>query len=290
MRPKRSTRNKPGRPRPSAALTFQRHRMLEKIPAIVLRCAPTGNTSRVVTWLTERRGRISTVLKGALRPRSPFLGQYDLFYTCELVYYRRAGRSVYIARECCPLKLRPRLRHDWKACALASYCVDLALRTAPAQAPQSFLYHWLNEALDEAAGHGGSEELMFWLELQLLAQLGLAPRLSACMACGTRLRSGPDGAAFAHERGGLLCAACARRDTRPALPIPPDVLGLLRNWQQTQQSQAARRIRLQPHQTLLIERLLGLFLRYHLDLALTSRDLAFQILRRPLPAPSEAVG
>jgi len=73
--------------------------MILKSPAIVLRFNPFANTSRVVVWLTRDHGKLATLVKGAQRPKSPFLGQFDLFYTCELLFYARADRQrAHIAR------------------------------------------------------------------------------------------------------------------------------------------------------------------------------------------------
>ncbi len=252
--------------------------MIEKTAATVLRYAPSGETSRVVTWLTPQQGRVATLIKGALRPKSWFLGQYDLFYTCELLYYRRPDRKLFIAKECSPLKLRPTLRHDWLACGVASYWADLAARISPAQAPQRFLYRWLNEGLDELDRQGVGPGLVFWQELRLLKQLGLAPRLEDCAGCGATIRVPVGPFRFSIPRGGVLCASCARQDPQPAHPLPPDVLAMLRNWQRAADPMAARRIHCDIRQTTVIERILGEFLRYHLDLPLISRELALQRL------------
>lgn len=258
--------------------------MIEKTTAIVLRYAPSGETSRVVTWLTPHHGRIATILKGALRPKSWFLGQYDLFYTCELLYYHRTDRTLYLAKECAPLKLRAGLRHDWRAAALASYWADLAGRISPAQAPQRTLYHWLDQGLDTLVTQGPDVGLCGWLELRLLHDLGLAPRLDNCVGCRAPLtRAGaPCGpAVFSSARGGLLCAACARHDRTGGLPVPLDIQTILRRWQQAPSPAAARRIRCSPAQTAALNRIMGEFLAYHLDLALPSRSLAMDIMLRP---------
>lgn len=255
-------------------------RTIDKTHAIVLRMAPSGNTSRVVTWLTPSRGRVATLMKGALRPKNLFLGQYDLFYTCELLYYDHESRPVHIARECSPIKPRPALRHDWRACARASYFTDLASRISPSRAPQAFVYRWLDQALDELDRNGADTALCFWLELRLLNHLGLAPRLQSCMACRIRLPDHPAPVSFSPSRGGLLCAACARMDPRPALPIPADARALLRNWQEAADPARARRIKCNDRQEMLIDRLLGDFMQYHLDLPLPAREAACRISRR----------
>ncbi len=254
--------------------------MIVKTAAIALRSVPTANTSRVVTWLTPEHGRVATMIKGAVRPKSFFLGQFDLFYTCELLYYQRDDRELFFARECYPNKPRPALRHRWKACAAASYMADLAARITPSHAPQTFLFHWLDRALDELDRHDTAPGELFWLELRLLTHLGLTPRLQWCTGCQAPLRPESGSISFSSTRGGLLCGRCARNDPNPARPIPPDALAILRNWQKAPDMATARRIKCAPRQLAFMEDLLGQFLRYHLDLPLASRDLAFAVMKR----------
>ena len=104
--------------------------MILKTTALALRFYPFSNTSRIVAWLTPDQGRIATMVKGSQRPRSLFLGQYDLFYTCELLYHRRERGGLHIARECSPLKWREGLRRDWRAAAAASSWAWMALSIA----------------------------------------------------------------------------------------------------------------------------------------------------------------
>lgn len=255
--------------------------MIVKTHGIVLRHTPTANTSRVVTWLTPDHGRVATMIKGALRPKSLFLGQFDYFYTCELLYYLRGDRDLYIARESAPVKPRPTLRHNWRACAAASYLADITTRVCPPRAPQPFLFQWLNEALDELDRHGTTPGEIFWMELRLLEHLGLSPRLHHCMACGVPLLPSSGPATFSHARGGLLCARCARYDPKPAPVIPPDILAMLRNWQAAPDARTARRTKCATRQLAIMENVLGRFLQYHLDVPLPSRQLAFAIMKRP---------
>ena len=103
--------------------------------AIALRVSPFSRTSHVVTWLSPEHGRLATVVKGACRPKSAFLGQYDLFATCELLFYRRDHDGAHAIRECSPLEPRDELRDDWRRVTTASYLCDLLARvTQPAPA------------------------------------------------------------------------------------------------------------------------------------------------------------
>ena len=52
-----------------------------KTQGIVLSIHPWSQTSHVVTWLTPDHGPVTTLVKGAVRTKSAFLGQYDLSAT-----------------------------------------------------------------------------------------------------------------------------------------------------------------------------------------------------------------
>jgi DNA repair protein RecO (recombination protein O) len=256
--------------------------MILKTNAIVSRWSPVSETSRIVTWITRDHGRIATMIKGSQRPKSAFLGQYDLFYTCELLYYPRDGGAAHIARECCPLKTRDRFRTDWKAAAAASYICDLVTRVSPPDAPHADLFDLLERSLDDLAQEGGSAAFLAWFELRLLGALGLAPRLQHCIECKRDLKPTPQQSRFAYIRGGILCPDCAREDKKDALPLGPDVLAMLTGWQRAQNPRAARSTRGTPRQMDVIQNLLGLFLSYHLEIPLRSREIALDLLGRKI--------
>ncbi|HEY8240358.1 MAG TPA: DNA repair protein RecO C-terminal domain-containing protein, partial [Kiritimatiellia bacterium] len=118
----------------------------------------------------------------------------------------------------------------------------------------------------------------------LLAALGLAPRMTHCLACGRELKPTDRRARFAYARGGILCPDCAHTDARETLPIAPDVLATIAAWQRSPAPRAARATRSTPAQLDAVHNLLGLFMSYHLDVPLRSRAIALDLLRRKLTA------
>lgn len=259
--------------------------VIHKTEALLLRWYPVSETSRVLSWFTPAHGRLATLAKGALRPKSAFHGQYDLFQTCELLFYSRERETLLIARECSPVKSRDRFRADWRACAAASYLCGLVGRAAPPDAAHPGLFAWLDEALDDLAADGASAPILFWQELRLLQALGLTPRLQHCIGCNREVTPAHRSISFAYARGGLVCSECRRAVDDEHVPLPPDVLAVLSAWQQSRTTRSARSTACSGRQLASLERILGLFLAYHLEVPLTGRDIALDLIaRQPCPA------
>jgi len=277
--------------------------MIIKTQAIALKISPFSETSHIVSWLTADHGKIATIIKGAQRPRNIFLGQYDLFYTCELLFYLRLFQGLHIVKECSPLKPRSAFRSFWPGTACASYFAGLTSKIAPFYAPQRNLYALLDSALDffakeqnppssAAADEGGQalETGLFWFELKLLSALGYAPRLDACLqyhhplATAGNASPASDGRfisiAFSAERGGALCDKCAGQNRGTSGRIAPDSFALLRFWQSSRNIHAIRNVVCSERQIKDVGIILGSFLQHHLETENTGREIVFSILRQ----------
>ncbi len=250
--------------------------MIVKTQGIVLKIRPWSRTSQVVTWLTPEHGRTITAVKGACRPKSAFLGQYDLGYTCELLFYARDLGGIHAIRECTPAQIREPLRIDWRAGAAASYFCDLtAAVSVPMQEAQA-LYALLERALDtlcfQTPGHGH----LLAFEVALLDRLGMLPDLSLCPSCHT---PGRDWLRFSLASGRLLCAhASASAAVEPAVTLHRDVVTALADHLSPE---AALHLPHSGNLALGIRRFLGMFIRYHLDLLPAARRVAFDLLAEP---------
>ncbi len=259
--------------------------MIVKTSAIVLRRHPYTETSLVVTWLTPDAGRINTLIKGAFRPKSPFLGEVDLFYTCELLYYGRHPDGLPVTREVAALNPRARLRTDWRACAVASYLCSLISRATPPQATRAAVFNWLENGLDSAARDGGSALALFRHEVRLLHLLGLSPRIAGCLDCGKPVPSSAE-VFFSPREGGWWCAACAPDPRREEIiRAPPDAVRLIAIWHRSAgpdapPSEAPGFAALDA-----VERMLGAFMLHHLDISPGPRAAALDILSRKPARP-----
>ena len=144
-----------------------------KSEAICLKIYPFSRTSHVVQWMTSS-GKLTTLVKGAVRPKSMFLGQYDLNYTCEIVYYVRSKGDIHVLREAYPLDLREALRGDYRALVLADYFRSQVAEYAPSGADAKAWYELLKASI------GGRDlKALVTFDIRMLELLGLKPEIAS---------------------------------------------------------------------------------------------------------------
>lgn len=108
---------------------------MEQSHGILLRRHRFGETSLICSWLTAEHGKLRTIAKGALRPKSPFSGKLDLFFHAELSYVRSRSSELHPLREVRLLGTWEKLSRSYRALELASYFAELMDLTTPVEAP-----------------------------------------------------------------------------------------------------------------------------------------------------------
>lgn len=235
----------------------------------------------MATWLSPTFGRLATAVKGAQRARSLFLGQMDLFYTCELLFYSREHHGVHIARECTPLHPRSPLRDNWRSCAAASFAADTALRISHPGEQVQPLFALISRMLDYWCDCTATIPDVLWMELHLLSCLGLAPALQHCPRCRRAYASAPSACVyFSPQDGGLVCPDCRTRRADALEPLAPAARLALESLRQANDPSSIPADLRKTADWRQPAQLLESFLNYHLDISARSRILALQILSR----------
>lgn len=258
--------------------------MIIQTPAIVLHIRPWSQTSHMVTWLTPDYGRVVTAVKGACRPKSAFLGQYDLFYTCDLLFYRREHEGVHAIRECVPRELREPLRRRWRPAMAAAYLCDLTSRMAQGQQESAGLFALLGQALDRLSDVPETDlrVLLLWYETHLLRQAGLLPDLRTCPHCHPAERMW---LRFSLPSGRLACPHLAKYQPGEAtLPLHRAVRGLFLLLSDAPQFESAARALTDQKKDnranllLGLSRFLGMFMVFHLEVPSAVRRVTWEML------------
>ena len=190
----------------------------------MLRQVDYGEADRIVSLLTDDRGRVEARIPQARRSRKRF-GGLDLFVLAEVRFSPRKGPPK--LEEARPLRAFEGLREDLVRLALAGFAAELLLQAAPEGHDSPELFRLAVAALESldgapdgaAGGHGWARAF----ELKLLHVLGSRPSLRRCAASGAPARPP---LLWSVRCGGVLSAEM--RDEDPlARPIAAEVVGLL---------------------------------------------------------------
>lgn len=178
---------------------------IKKTAGFIIRSINYGDTSRIISVLSQDEGKVSFMAKGARKIESKFGSALELLTLTEFVYYQKEGLKL--LSQASTLNPYSKLKSDYDR-------LEVALRTA----------RWLQRLLEEDHGepsvfliykdflemlcskleveHFALYELSF--KLKVLASMGLAPTLDRCALCN----KAPERSWFSLEKGGLLCQNC----------------------------------------------------------------------------------
>jgi DNA repair protein RecO (recombination protein O) len=149
--------------------------MEERAQGIILRTRLLTETSLIAHWLTAEHGRVATVAKGARRPKSPFRGKLDLFYSADFSYARSRRSELHTLKEVSLLDTHPKLREEIGYVQQASYAAALLEQTTETDTPLPSLFELFSGFIAHLPTEPPQPKNVFALELKLLDDLGLKP-------------------------------------------------------------------------------------------------------------------
>ncbi len=236
--------------------------------AIVLGHHDLSGADRIIIFLTEGRGKVKAVAKGARRPKSRFAGCVEPLSLVEMGYFTQPQRTTLARLNHSELiEAFSSLRDDYDRLLRGFYVVELAdvLLKEGVAVPACFEHvAGALRALDE----GGDGDLVRWgCAWRLLAALGYKPNLSTCVVCkGEKTLE-----TFNPGLGGCLCPGCRTPD-RDGLPLSAGAIDHLRllwdlSWQDVGHMKPSGSIRAE------VGRVVELYLNQHLDRRLKSAEL-----------------
>ncbi len=173
----------------------------------MLRARSYGESDRIVTFITERHGKLTGIAKGARNSRRRFAGTLEPFVHVQVVFRQRPGSDLAFLVRCELLGALHAFSRDLDRFAAGSYVLELTDRMVFGRESGREVYTLVHDALGLLDGGMAPDPLLRAFELHLLAASGYAPALDRCRVCGTPA-DGPGTVFLAVERGGLLCRGC----------------------------------------------------------------------------------
>lgn len=184
--------------------------------AVVLRTIKLGEADRIVTLMTEGRGKVRAVAKGVRKTKSRFGGRLEP--TSHIAVQMYEGRELDTVTQVETVDHFRAIRDDLDRVARAQALLEVVDQVAQEHQANAPLYRMLVGALRALATANAPllVPAFFW---KLLALEGFQPLLDQCAACG----AGDDLVSFDLDEGGVLC-----RSDRRGVAISPEALDLMR--------------------------------------------------------------
>ena len=202
------------------------------VRAIVLRVRNLGETDRVMTLLSEDRGKFDATARGARRPRGKLSALSQPFVRARFLIAK--GRSIDIATQAEIENAHPHIPSDLLKTAWATYCCELS-SFLPEHLPENELFDLLAVALEDldSAAPKHVEIIGRWFEARYLSLSGYAPQIGRCIECDKKLVVAADDVSqkllFSPSLGGTLCSSCASNDVN-RLSVNVQALRLLHQF------------------------------------------------------------
>ncbi len=183
---------------------------------IVLRTHKLGEADRIITFITERHGKVRAVAKGVRKTKSKFGARLEPISHVALQLYE--GRQLDIVTQAESIDHFKAIRVDLDRLTRAVTMLEAVDQLSLEREPNPDLYRMLLGALRTVAARN-SPLVVAGFHWKILALEGFRPQVETCVVCDE-----PDGlVAFDPTEGGLLCAE-HRRGTR----VSPEAVELLR--------------------------------------------------------------
>lgn len=185
---------------------------------VVLRTIRLGEADRIVSIVTEHRGKVRAVVKGVRKTKSRFGARLEPMSHVSLQLYAGRGDLDTVTQAETIDHFRS-IREDLDRLAQATSMLEAVDQVAQEREANPRLYQMLVGALRALAARPTAPLLVpafFW---KLLALEGSQPLLDHCAKCGAH----DDLVAFELGQGGVLCRSC-----RQGMPVSAEALALVR--------------------------------------------------------------
>lgn len=178
--------------------------------AIVVGAIDYGDADRIVTLLTQGRGRLRGIARSAKKSQKRFGGALEAGAKVEVRFREREGAELASLEACELLDGRLGLRADYARLATAMYAIEVARECAVERDVGAALFELLDAFLGHASAGGLIDAgVVCAYEVRVLDVAGWRPALDECVACGRSVDGAGERIAFDAQSGGVMCAACA---------------------------------------------------------------------------------
>ena len=248
-----------------------------KTNAIALRSIKHSESSRIIKFFTEERGKVSLLAKGARKAKNRV--PMDTFSLMNVVYRHKPSRDIQLLTQAELMNAFLGIRDNMGRSAIAFGICELVERTTEVDDPNPELFRLMASTLAALDGASSNPRNYYWyFQLGLIKVLGFGFNPESCVICGKGIRDfKPISLKFSFQYGGIICPDCGVDESKAA-PLKPEAMKVLQ-FLYSHKLEKLGRLKPSKAATQAIDALFWGFLKYHIDglEILKSRELISKI-------------
>ena len=181
---------------------------LYRTRGIVLRSFNLSETDKLVTFMTERYGKIKCVAKAARKIKSRLIGSLEPMSYVHLIYFGKENQQLHRLNQADIILSFQTVREDFLKLYTGIYMNELVDCMAPEGHQEVNIFNLLLDSLGALQSQTNLEPLCRMFEIRLLSLSGYRPELNQCTIC--RSKSVDGWIRFSYNRRGIVCATCMK--------------------------------------------------------------------------------
>jgi len=182
---------------------------IHKTEAIVLNRRDFRETSMIVNFYTRDFGKLSGILKGIKTEPAKFASTLEPFSLNDIIFYRKRNSSLHLVSQCDMKNSFDVIRQNISKIGLSSIMMELIGAIMPLEDKNEEVFDLALTSLKELEISYNPDKIITIFKIKILALSGFKPHFDSCVSCGCRILGESK---FSLGLGGLLCAACYKRD------------------------------------------------------------------------------
>lgn len=185
-----------------------------KTQGIILKKKNFGETDKILTVYSEKRGKVNLIAKGVRKVLSKLAGHLELFYLSD--FFIAEGKKLDTLVGAQIINNFPSIHLSTSKIKYVYYIVEIIDRLIKTDEKSPEIYNLLLKTIITLEESKINDELvLIYFQAQLLALLGHKPEMEYCLKCQKKLN--PEINYFSYSLGGIICEDCHKYDIHSQL-------------------------------------------------------------------------
>jgi DNA repair protein RecO (recombination protein O) len=198
--------------------------------AIVIDCHDYGESDLIITLLSQERGKIAAIAKGAKKSLKRFVNKLELFTFLHIVCTEKAGSRLGFLVEAELHTSFINIRYDLQRYIIASVMLEFLLTGTKEEESDERLFRLSLWALHNINILQQPSAILSIFLVRFFDCLGYRPNLETCNKCGQQIDNDHI-YRFVPSEGSIACSACNPGGTGKGIALSHGTLKILRSAQ-----------------------------------------------------------